>query len=130
MWITVDKAGAITGRYNQKQPEMGCIEVAPEDLSSVPFPKWDKTKKAIVNDASAQATADAGTKAEHDYAYARARAKAYVSAFSRDPKQNAIDAIGHVLDAILSAQEGDTAALTEILKQRSSIKAANPKGAT
>lgn len=130
MWITVDKAGAITGRYMQKQPEMGCIEVTAEDIASVPFPKWEKTKKAIVNDTKAQAEFDAGAKAEQDYAYARARAQAYVAAFSKDQKPNPVDAIGHVLDAILAFHGGDTNALTEILNQRSAIKAANPKGTT
>ena len=130
MFIAVDSSGKITGRYKVKQNGISCIEVLQEDLEAVQFPKWDKANKVIINDAAAQAAADQEAAQEAAYQYARARAQAYVSAFSRDPKKNAIDAIGHVIDAILSAQEGDTAALMRILKQRAVIKAANPKGTT
>ena len=124
MWITVDNSGKITGRFRQKQEGLGCIEVTDEQLASVAYPKWDKTAKQIVNDADAQAAADA----EQAYGYARARAQAYVAAFSKEPaKKNPVDAIGHVLDAILSHFEGDDTALNAVLTKRAEIKQANPK---
>jgi hypothetical protein len=64
---------------------------------------------------------------ESAYAYARVRAQAYVHAFSKDQNQNAIDALGHVVDAILSHIAGDSAALTAIQTKRAQIKQANPK---
>jgi len=70
MFITVDSNGKITGRYAQKQECMDCIEVTDDQLASVPYPKWDKTEKKIINAADDQA-----------------------------------DAIGHVLDAILSISQ-------------------------
>lgn len=76
MFITVDSNGKITGRYAQKQECMDCIEVTDDQLASVPYPKWDKTEKKIINAADDQA-----------------------------------DAIGHVLDAILSHFAGDSTAL-------------------
>lgn len=124
MFITTDSAGHITGRYNTKQPGLNCIEVTAEQLAAVAYPKWDKTAKKIVNDADAHAVADA----EQAYGYARARAQAYVAAFSKEPaKKNPVDAIGHVLDAILSHFEGDDTALNAILAKRAEIKQANPK---
>lgn len=127
MWITIDASGKITGRFRQKQEGLGCIEVTDEQLASVAYPKWDKTAKKIVNDADAQAVADA----EQAYGYARARAQAYVAAFSKAPKPNAEDAMGHVIDAILSKLiDGDSTALDAIAAKRAEIKAANPKGTT
>lgn len=127
MWITVNASGTITGRYTEKQEGLNCIEVEQADLSAVSFPKWDKTKKKIVNDAAAQKAADDAASAETAYAYARARAQAYIQAFSKDPKQNPVDALGHVVDAILSHLAGDSTALNAIQTKRAEIKAANPK---
>lgn len=124
MFITVDSNGKITGRYAQKQECMDCIEVTDDQLASVPYPKWDKTEKKIINAADDQAAADA----EQAYNYARARARAYVSHFSKEPsRKNPIDAIGHVLDAILSHFAGDSTALDAIQTKRAEIKAARPK---
>lgn len=123
MFITVDSSGKITGRYNSKQPGLNCIEVERSDLESVQFPKWDKVKKQIANDANAQAVFDSG----EAYGYARARGQAYVKAYSKDPKPNQMDAIGHVLDAILSHLAGDSSALDAIQTKRAEIKAAHPK---
>lgn len=118
MWITVDTAGKITGRFLNKQSGKSCIEVEKADIDAVPFPKWNKTTKKIVND-------DASPEAA--YAYARARGAAYIQAFSKDPRPNPTDALGHVVDAILSHLAGDSAALNAIHAKRAEIKAANPK---
>jgi len=119
MWITVDTSGKITGRFLNKQEDKNCIEVEQSDLDAVPFPKWNKTTKKIVND-------DASP--EFAYAYARARAAAYIQAFSKDPRQNPTDALGHVVDAILSKLiDNDPAPLNAIATKRAEIKAANPK---
>lgn len=128
MFITADTAGRITGRYANKQAGLNCIEVEKADLDAVQFPKWDKTKKKIVNDAAAQSAADQAAIDEAAYQYARARAQAYVQNFSKDPRQNPVDALGHVLDAILSKLiDNDPAPLNAIATKRAEIKAANPK---
>lgn len=88
--------------------------------------------------AESHASVKAALKAESDaliakqaketaYSYARARAQAYVHAFSKDPNQNAIDALGHVVDAILSHIAGDSTDLAVIQTNRAQIKQANPK---
>lgn len=118
MWVTVDNSGKITGRFLNKQEGKNCIEVERSALDAVPYPKWNKTSKTIVND-------DASPEAA--YAYARARAAAYVKAFSKAPVPNPVDAIGHVLDAVLSHLAGDSTALNAIQTKRAEIKAANPK---
>lgn len=129
MFITADTAGTITGRYANKQADLNCIEVEKADLDAVPFPKWDKTKKRIVNDASAQSAADQAAIDDASYSYARARALAYVQNFSKDPNPNPTDALGHVVDAILAKLlDNDPEPLNAIATKRAEIKAANPKG--
>lgn len=127
MWITADTNGQITGRFAQKQEGHNCIEVDKADLDAVTFPKYDRKTNKIVNDAAAQAAAEASHALDTAYAYARARGHAYVQAFSKDPKPNQMDAIGHVLDAILSHFAGDSTALDAIQTKRAEIKAAHPK---
>ncbi len=89
--------------------------------------------------AESHASVKAALKAESDaliakqaketaYSYARARSQAYVQTFSRDPSPNAIDALGHVVDAIISKLvDNDSAPLNAIATKRAEIKAANPK---
>lgn len=127
MFITTDTSGKITGRYAVKQAGLNCIEVEQADLDAVAFPKWNKTTKQIVNDTAAQAAAEQTALNETAYAYARARALEYVQNFSKDPRPNPVDALGHVVDSILSHLAGDSTALNAIQAKRAEIKAANPK---
>lgn len=105
--------GQIKGIFTWPQEGM---DLLPEDSPVV--------KKALADKANADA--DAAVRLEA-YGYARARGAAYIQAFSKDPNPNAVDALGHVIDAILSHIAGDSAALTAIQTKRAQIKRANPK---
>lgn len=105
--------GRISGRY--EQPQEGKTLIA-ESHASV--------KAALKAESDALLAKQAQ---ETTYAYARARAQAYVQNFSKDPKPNPVDVLGHVVDAILAHLSGDVNALTAILEKRAEIKAANPK---
>jgi hypothetical protein len=105
--------GKIVGRYAQAQPGKTLLA---------------ETNNAV-KAALAQEAADAAAlaQAEAAYEYARGRKQEYVAAFSKAPKPDPIDAIGHVLDAILADKEGDSTALLAILAERAAIKARHPK---
>ncbi len=106
--------GQIKGIFTWPQEGM---DLLPEDSPVV--------KKALADKANADA--DAAVRLEA-YGYARARAAAYIQAFGKDPSPSAADAMGHVLDAILSHFAGDSTDLMAIQAKRSEIKAAHPKG--
>ncbi len=105
--------GKIAGRYANQQEGKTLLE---ESNASV---------KAALKAESDALTAKQAQ--ETAYAYARKRAQAYVQNFSKDPNPNPVDALGHVVDAILAHLSGDATALTAILAKRAEIKAANPK---
>jgi hypothetical protein len=108
--------GRIVGRYAQPQEGKTLLQ---ETNNAV--------KAALAQEAAeAQALADA----EAAYAYARGRKAEYVAAFSKAPKPDPIDAIGHFCDRVMTI-------LTEIAptnpnvialaSEISAIKARHPK---
>ena len=105
--------GKIIGRYQQPQEGKTLL---PESNAQV--------KKALAaEEEEAQAKADA----KAAYLYAKNRMREYIAEFSKDPDKNVVDAIGHVLDALVDAFYGDAAALDMIKEKRDAIKARNPK---
>lgn len=118
------------------RPPSGALPLPPEVQSRADIADFcDVTAEAVTVDpvrhaatlASRQAAAEAKAAAEAGYAYARARRLAYVTAFSKAPAPEPIDAIGHVLDAIIDHIEGDPTALDAIRAQRTQIKQEHPK---
>ncbi len=126
MFISITPSGQITGIYQVRQTDTD-IEVSKEALQAFPFPRWDKGNKRLINDSAAEADALERAQTESAYEYARNRAQAYTREFSKDPRPNPVDALGHVVDAILSHISGDPAPLEAILQKRATIKAENPK---
>lgn len=108
--------GRIIGRYAQQQPGKTLL---PETHASV--------KTALAQE---EADAAALAQAEAAYEYARGRKAEYVVAFSKAPKPDPIDAIGHFCDRVMTI-------LTEIAptnpnvialaSEISAIKARHPK---
>lgn len=107
------KNGRIVGRYMQPQEGKDLLDADHPDVIL-----------AIAAESAAEQEKLAQSEA---YQYARGRMAEYIAEFSKAPDKNAIDAIGHVLDAILSDKEGDSTALLDILAKRAEIKARHPK---
>lgn len=125
MYIQTDGKGNVIGSAATRQPWTLETEFPDGCLDGIKHPMLVDGKIIENQDMN---TADAAVEmAEASYSYARARAQAYVQAFSKDPKQNPVDALGHVVDAILSHIAGDSMSLNEIQAKRAEIKMEHPK---